>query len=109
MEIQSGFFDLQDRHKKLNERDSLQPLDELIDWEIFRKPIKDARRKARRSKAGRKPFDAVLMFKIIVLQALYNLSYDQTEYQVCEWLSFMRFSGLDLDEASPSQELLALS
>jgi IS5 family transposase len=66
LHLQSSFFDLRDRHKKLDERDALQPLNELIDWEIFRKPIEKARRKTRLSKAGRKPFDAVLMFKVLV-------------------------------------------
>ena len=53
---------------------------------VWRKP--DAERKSR---AGRKPTDAVLMFKTLVLSALYNLSDDQIEYQVRDRLSFMRF------------------
>ncbi|WP_231577668.1 transposase [Treponema phagedenis] len=31
------------------------------------------------------------MFKIIILQKLYNISDDQTEYQINDRLSFMRF------------------
>ena len=108
MEIQSGFFDLQDRHKKLNERDSLQPLDELIDWEIFRKPIEDARRRARRSKAGRKPFDAVLMFKVLVMQHLYNLSDDELEYQIRDHYSFCRFLGLNPEQRVPDSKAIWL-
>ena len=38
------------------------------------------------------------MFKVLVMQALYNLSDDQTEYQFRDRLSFMRFLGLDLDQ-----------
>jgi hypothetical protein len=34
---------------------------------------------ARRNKAGRKPYDAILKFKIVVLQSLHNLSDQQTE------------------------------
>jgi hypothetical protein len=34
------------------------------------------------SRAGRKPMDVALMFKALVLIALYNLSDDQIEYQV---------------------------
>ena len=108
MEIQSSFFDLQDRHKKLNERDSLQPLNELIDWEIFRKPIEDARRKERRSKAGRKPFDAVLMFKVLVLQHLYNLSDDELEYQIRDRYSFCRFLGLNPEQRVPDSKTIWL-
>src|SRR5262249_14877266 len=54
-----------------------------------------------KSDAGRKPFDAVLMFKILVLQTLYNLSDEQVEYQIRDRISFMRFLGLGLEDAVP--------
>jgi IS5 family transposase len=38
-----------------------------------------------------------------VLQALYNLSDDQAEYQLRDRFSFMRFLGLEL-EAQPAHE-----
>jgi transposase len=50
----------------------------------------------RKSNAGRKPFDAVMMFKILVLQTLYNLADEQVEYQIRDRLSFMRFLRLGL-------------
>ena len=55
----------------------------------------------RKSSAGRKPMDAVLMFKTLVLGALYNLSDDQIEYQIRDRLSFMRFLGLGLGDRVP--------
>lgn len=36
------------------------------------------------------------MFRVLVLQTLYTLSDDQTEYQLRDRLSFMRFAGLAL-------------
>ena len=48
----------------------------------------------RRSSAGRKPWDEVVIFKALVLQALYNLSDDQAEYQLRDRYSFGRFLGL---------------
>jgi hypothetical protein len=36
----------------------------------------------RKSNAGAKPFDVVLMFKLLILQQLHNLSDDGIEYQV---------------------------
>jgi transposase len=50
------------------------------------------------AKGGRPPYDAVMMFKIMVLQALYTLSDDQAEFQVQDRLSFMRFLGLGLGD-----------
>ena len=48
------------------------------------------------------------MFKILVLQALYNLSDDQTEFQVRDRLSFMRFLGLGLDDRVPDAKAIWL-
>jgi hypothetical protein len=45
---------------------------------------------------GRPPFDYVMMFKILILQRLYNISDAQVEYQIKDRLSFMRFLGLAL-------------
>src|SRR3546814_4655507 len=58
-------------------------------FELFRGKLKTALVKGglrrsdgtRKSAAGRKPWDEVLIFKVLVLQALYNLSDDQMEYQ----------------------------
>jgi transposase, IS5 family len=55
----------------------------------------------RKSNAGRKPFDAVLMFKVLVLQALYNLADEHVEYLIRDRLSFMRFLGLGLEDSVP--------
>jgi transposase len=50
------------------------------------------------SKGGRPPFDPVLMFKILIIQTLNNLSDERTEYQFNDRLSFMRFRGLGLSD-----------
>ena len=52
--------------------------------------------------------DAVLMFKTLVLSALYNLSDDQIEYQVRDRLSFMRFLGLGLGDRVPDAKTVWL-
>ena len=49
-----------------------------------------------RTKGGGPPYDAVMMFRVLVLQTPYTLSDDQTEYQLRDRLSFMRFVGLAL-------------
>ena len=76
--VQPGFFDLEERYARLSEAgDPLEALDVAIDWELFRKPLRKALKKAGRTdgkKGGRPPFDAVLMFKVLVLEALYDLS-----------------------------------
>ena len=54
-----------------------------------------------RSKGGRPPYDHVLMFKVLILQASHSLSDERTEYLIKDRLSFMRFLGLTLADRVP--------
>ena len=62
----------------------------------------------RKSRAGRKPFDAILMFRMLMLQSLYNLSDEQIEYQVRDRMSFTRFLGLEFEDDIPDGTTLWL-
>jgi len=62
----------------------------------------------RKSNAGRKPWDEIVMFKVIVLQQLYNLSDDQIEYQIRDRLSFMRFLDLGVEDPVPDAKTVWL-
>ena len=99
---QPGFFDLAERTNKLTEMgDPLVGLNARIDWEAFRPDLNRIHEKARKSNAGAKPIDVVLMFKVLVLQQLNNLSDDRIEYQIRDRISFMRFLGLELEDRVP--------
>ena len=63
---------------------------------------------AKKSTAGRKPFDAIAMFRMLVLQSLYNLSDEQIEYQVYDRATFTRFVGLGLEDGIPDGTTLWL-
>lgn len=106
--LQSGFFDLDDRYRKLNEKDPLIHLNELIEWEDFRDTLKKIREKKRKSNAGCKPFDVGLMFKVLVLQHLYNISDDQVEYQIRDRYTFGRFLGLTPEGRIPDSKTIWL-
>lgn len=94
-----GLFDEQISLEKLSkQKDPLEKLSSYIDFEYFRKPLKQFfDNQADRSKGGRRPYDYVLMFKILILQRYYNLSDDSIEYAVLDRLSFMRFLGLGIN------------
>lgn len=99
---QVGFFDLSDRYGALSAAgDPLERLAAVVDFELFRVPLIAALRRGPRSKGGRPPFDPVMMFKILVLQALYSLSDEACEFQIKDRLSFQRFLGLGLDGRVP--------
>jgi transposase len=76
-----------------------------VAWQIFR--IFGLSKFARNCAEGR-AYDAVLMFKVLVLQTLYTVSDDQTEYQLKDRLSFMRFVGLVLHDAVPDAKTIWL-
>jgi len=80
--------------------DPLLKINAVIDWEMFRKPIESAIRKDM-SKGGRPPYDAVMMYKITMLQQWYGLSDEAVEYQVNDRASFCRFLGLEFGEKVP--------
>lgn len=107
--MQTGLFDWQTRFEQLdNGGDPLVKLNEIVNWEQFRKPLETIRDKERKSNAGRKPFDVILMFKIMILQSLYNLSDDQIEFQIRDRLSFMRFLGLGIGDTVPDAKTVWL-
>jgi IS5 family transposase len=114
---QLGFFDLNRRYESLTEKnDPLVAIAAMVPFESFRPKLHTALIKGelrrseaeRRNSAGRKPWDEVVIFKALVLQALYNLSDDQAEYQLRDRFSFMRFLGLELEDAVPDAKTLWL-
>lgn len=109
MMMQTGLLDWQIRFEQLdNGGDPLIKLEKVVDWKLFRSVLEPVREKERKSSAGRKPFDVVLMFKVLILQSLYNLSDEQTEFQIRDRLSFMRFLNLSLGDAVPDAKTVWL-
>ena len=106
---QPGFFDGEERLKASSASDDpLERLAPVVDLEAFRQDLERALLRSDRAKGGRLPYDAVLMFKILVLQTLYTLSDQQTEYQLKDRLSFMRFVGLALHDPVPDAKTIWL-
>ena len=58
---------------------ALERLGAVIDFEPFRYRLDKALKRSDGSKGGRPAYDPVMMFKVLVLQALYGLSDDQAE------------------------------
>jgi len=102
-----GLFDLQSRFDKIDSNgDPLVSLNQAIDWDLFRPDLEPLRARERKSPAGRKPYDLVLLFKMLVLQSLYNLSDDRIEQLVLDRLSFHRFLGLTFGDPVPDAKTI---
>ena len=107
-----GFFDADKRWSMLSLKgDPLEAISKLVPWEMFRADIEAVvltPDEAKKSAAGRKPIDALMLFRMLVLQSLYNLSDDQIEYQTRDRLSFTRFLGLGFEGSIPDGTTLWL-
>lgn len=109
MRGQAGFWDIDERYARLSEAgDPLEKLSLVVPWEVFRKPLAKALKRSAGAKGGRPPFDPVMMFKIMVLQALYDLGDDQAEFVINDRLSFMRFLGFSLGDKVPDAKTIWL-
>ena len=99
-----------DEQKRLNRLtvlgDRLPLLNEVIDWETFRSELQKVFPKKPEEHGGRPRYDLIQMFKILILQRLYNLSDEQTEYQITDRMSFMRFLNLDLKSSVPDAKTI---
>ena len=105
-----GLFSSEERLCELSALgDPLVTLLRHIDFEFFRPTLEQVLYgRYDGSKGGRPPFDPVLMFKVLVLQRLYNLSDDAVEYQIKDRLSFMRFLGLNFASRVPDAKTVWL-
>ena len=106
---QLGLFDIENKLTELSKMgDPLEKLDKAINWKVFKPVINKAFRKERKSNAGRPPFDYLMMFKVLVLQHLYNLSDEQVQYQLLDRLTFRRFIGIGGENIIPDEKTVWL-
>ena len=109
---QFGFFDADRRLAAISAKgDPLEMIARVVPFDSFRAEIEAAvltPADEKKSKAGRKPIDVLVMFRMLVLQSLYNLSDEQVEYQVRDRLSFTRFLRLGIEDRIPDGTTLWL-
>ncbi len=107
MAKQAGFWSVEERLRELSEQgDPLEKLVAIVDFELFRPVLDEALGGMDRSKGGRPPFDAILKFKMLYLQAQHGLGFEATEHLVRDRLSWMRFCGLTIDDRVPDANTL---
>ena len=103
---QRGFWDVDERYGLLSKAG--------IHWSgwmrlcqgCFQKPLAQALKRSDGAKGGRPPYRPLMMFKILVLQALYDLSDDRAEFVITDRLSFMRFIGVELGDKVPDAKTI---
>jgi len=106
---QINMFAEDNRLEKLSRLgDQLEKLNSVMKWEIFAPSLRSVFKKIAKGPGGRPPFDYLVMFKILILQRLFNISDDQTEYQINDRVSFQRFLGLTMSDTIPDAKTIWL-
>lgn len=90
--------DLLQFRRNVTVRHGLNELQKYISFELFREKLEEL---CQFSKKGRPHYDVVQMFKILILQTLYNLSDEEMEFQLCDRLSFQYFTGIGYADNVP--------
>jgi len=105
-----GLFDEQETYQKLSSiGNPLEMIANVIDFELFRLKLEaKLLNQGKKSNAGAKPYDVVMMFKIIILQRYYGLGDTQIEYQILDRLSFKKFLGLESGDKVPDEKTIWL-
>ena len=101
-----GLFDEQETYQKLSAiGNPLEMISKVIEFEMFRS-ILEAKllNTNKKNNAGAKPFDVVMMFKIMILQRYYGLGDTQIEYQILDRLSFKKFLSLESGDKVPDEK-----
>jgi IS5 family transposase len=102
-----GLFDDQLRLEDLAKLGNpLFKLNQCIDWAPFRQKLEEWSRKPGKSKAGRPPYDKLIMFKTLIIQSIYILSDDAVEFQIKDRLTFQQFLGLKLCDRVPDAKTI---
>ena len=103
-----SFFSLTERLAQIShQRDPLERLDGVIDWKIFQ-PVLDRvfPPVTPKGPGGRPAYPKLFLCKILVVQRLYHLSDEATQFQILDRLSFQRFLGLSLSDPVPDQNTI---
>lgn len=101
-----SLFDEQNSVELLSEiGNPLEMVSKVIDFEMFRSTLENKLLNVnKKNNAGAKPFDVVLMFKILILQRYYGLGDKQIEYQIIDRISFKNFLGLETGDKIPDEK-----
>ena len=101
-----GLFDEEFTKERLSAiGNPLESISEVLDFEMFRESLENKLLNTnKKNNAGAKPYDVVLLFKILILQRYYGLGDSQVEYQILDRTSFKAFSGLGTGDKVPDEK-----
>lgn len=101
-----GLFDEEFTKERLSAKGNpLDAISKVIDFEMFRELLESKLLNTdKKNNAGAKPYDVVMLFKILILQRYYGLGDGQVEYQILDRTSFKFFLGLETGDKVPDEK-----
>ena len=101
-----GLFDEEFTRERLSAMGNpLESISKVIDFEFFRDLLeRKLLNTNKKNNAGAKPYDVVMLFKILILQRYYGLGDSQVEYQILDRTSFKTFLELETGDKVPDQK-----
>lgn len=85
----------------------LKRLSQSIPWDSFQTLLDKGYTQERKSNAGRNKIDPLILFKMLILQQLFNLSDEELEFQVNDRRSFEEFVGHGVMDNIPDATTIA--
>ena len=83
----------------------LESIGKVLDFEMSREPLGNKLPNTnKKNNAGAKPYDVVLLFKILILQRYYGLGDSQVGHQILDRTSFKAFLGLGTGDKVPDEK-----
>lgn len=107
MGTQQSFASLE-LERRIKRQTALSKVHAIIDWEALR-PLCEGIFKRDQGvvcKGGQNPFDAIMMFKALLLGQWHSLSDPKLEEALAVRIDFIQFCGLSLDDAIPDESTL---
>ena len=100
-------FERENQQRALREFDGLAKIKQLVDWEVFRPRLEQVFGSGgKQRRRGRPPWDAVVMFRALLLGAMHGLSDHQLQFMLLDRTSFKEFVGLKSIDQVPDQKTL---
>ena len=101
-------FERELQQEALQEFDALARIKELVHWEAFRPRLEQVfgTGGASRRRGGRPSWDALVMFRALLLGVMHGLSDHQRQYMLLDRRSFKQFAGLVSEDQVPDQKTL---
>jgi len=103
---EKGLFDEEFTKERLSVMGNpLEAVSKVLDFEMFRESLeRKLLNTNKKNNAGAKPYDVVMLFKILILQRYYGLGDSQVEYQILDRTSFKTFLGLETGDKVPDEK-----